>query len=286
MNDHDIAVSFEGDVESTGSLPPPGTYGTSSASPSDEQGYPQHHHPESLAPRTITRVNGQASTNGKAKAKKSVGVDGRRHLKMRCSRTAPCLSCKMRGDECVWIGAAPNGTANEDELEATQSEVTRLKKLVDLLLAKLEEQDAEINQYFPTSEESSYGAGPGQGPWAASTLSSLSNGLPRPPTSMEPTSSSSSNALPYPPEASSAYHPSHLPHLHHPPYDPHQPGGLPLRASTSQVHLSEGQDIVVPGAGGSGTEGYVEQYHGEEGTSYSPFGLRGAGANRNLEGPR
>ncbi|GAA5988856.1 hypothetical protein JCM5350_000986 [Sporobolomyces pararoseus] len=90
--------------------------------------------------------------------RKGSGPEGRKHLscencrirKMRCSRTSPCLSCKMRGDECVWIGAAPNGTANEDEVEATQIEVNRLKKLVDLLLTRLEQQDAELEKHFPS----------------------------------------------------------------------------------------------------------------------------------------
>lgn len=47
----------------------------------------------------------------------------------------------MRGDKCVWVGPAPNGSADEDELEQSQNEVNRLRKLVDLLLARLEEQD-------------------------------------------------------------------------------------------------------------------------------------------------
>ncbi|GAA5937556.1 Zn(II)2Cys6 transcription factor domain-containing protein [Sporobolomyces koalae] len=100
--------------------------------------------------------NGAGSAEGVGKKSKRGPVsDGRRHLscencrirKMRCSRTEPCLSCKMRGDECVWIGAAPNGSATEDEVEATQGEVNRLKKLVDLLLTRLEQQDAELDRH-------------------------------------------------------------------------------------------------------------------------------------------
>lgn len=52
----------------------------------------------------------------------------------------------MRGDRCVWVGQAPNGSADEDELEQSQNEVNRLKKLVDLLLARLEEQDEAEQQ--------------------------------------------------------------------------------------------------------------------------------------------
>ncbi|GAA5961720.1 hypothetical protein JCM3765_000488 [Sporobolomyces pararoseus] len=96
--------------------------------------------------------------NGYENKRKGSGPEVRKHLscencrirKMRCSRTSPCLSCKMRGDECVWIGAAPNGTANEDEVEATQMEVNRLKRLVDLLLTRLEQQDAELEKHFPS----------------------------------------------------------------------------------------------------------------------------------------
>ncbi|GAA5854997.1 hypothetical protein JCM9279_005717 [Rhodotorula babjevae] len=66
--------------------------------------------------------------------------------KMKCSRQNPCLSCRMRGDRCVWIGQAPNGSADEDELEQSTNEVNRLKKLVDLLLARLEEQDEAEQQ--------------------------------------------------------------------------------------------------------------------------------------------
>ncbi|GAA5999224.1 uncharacterized protein JCM10292_001681 [Rhodotorula paludigena] len=89
------------------------------------------------------RANGKASGSGS-------GGDHKRHLscencrvrKMKCSRQSPCLSCRMRGDKCVWVGPAPNGSADEDELEQSQNEVNRLRKLVDLLLARLEEQDA------------------------------------------------------------------------------------------------------------------------------------------------
>lgn len=67
--------------------------------------------------------------------------------KMRCSRQSPCLSCRMRGDECIWVGSPPGGVAEEDELKSTNDEIERLKKLVDLLLERLEEQnDAEEQQ--------------------------------------------------------------------------------------------------------------------------------------------
>ena len=53
----------------------------------------------------------------------------------------------MRGDTCNWIGTPPGGIAEEDELKSTNDEIERLKKLVDLLLERLEEQnDAEQQQ--------------------------------------------------------------------------------------------------------------------------------------------
>lgn len=65
---------------------------------------------------------------------------------MRCSRQSPCLSCRMRGDECVWVGTPPGGVAEEDELKSTNDEIERLKKLVDLLLERLEEQNEAEEQ--------------------------------------------------------------------------------------------------------------------------------------------
>ncbi|GAA5842018.1 hypothetical protein JCM11251_001990 [Rhodosporidiobolus azoricus] len=130
-------------------------------------------------------------------------VGERRHLscencrirKMKCSRTSPCLSCRMRGDECVWIGQAPNGSADEDELEQSTAEVAHLKRLVDLLLARLEEQDAQgggATAASATDESCSHRPSPPGGPGSAggvvlpgagSPLSEPRN-LPRPPSSL------------------------------------------------------------------------------------------------------
>ncbi|GAA5876959.1 hypothetical protein JCM1840_007082 [Sporobolomyces johnsonii] len=111
---------------------------------------------------------GDSSKGQGGKRPRTVTNDGRRHLscencrirKMKCSRQAPCLSCRMRGDECIWVGPAPNGSADEDELESSQTEVNRLKKLVDLLLARLEEQDAEVTGYLPPVQQQMTYAGP------------------------------------------------------------------------------------------------------------------------------
>lgn len=41
----------------------------------------------------------------------------------------------MRNEVCKWDGATPNGAADEDELQASQTEILRLKKLIELLNA-------------------------------------------------------------------------------------------------------------------------------------------------------
>ncbi|GAA6050601.1 hypothetical protein JCM3770_001482 [Rhodotorula araucariae] len=89
---------------------------------------------------------GGARGRSRANGVRHLSCENCRVRKMKCSRQSPCLSCRMRGDKCIWIGQAPNGSADEDELERSQNEVNRLKKLVDLLLARLEEQDEAEQQ--------------------------------------------------------------------------------------------------------------------------------------------
>ncbi|GAA6033877.1 hypothetical protein JCM8097_000382 [Rhodosporidiobolus ruineniae] len=111
--------------------------------------------------------NEDGGSGGDGKGPKKTKQDNRqRHLscencrirKMKCSRQDPCLSCRMRGDTCLWVGTAPpNGSAAQDELEQSTAEVQRLKRLVDLLLARLEEQD-EQQGIVPPSQ--AYGATP------------------------------------------------------------------------------------------------------------------------------
>ncbi|GAA5902700.1 Zn(II)2Cys6 transcription factor domain-containing protein [Sporobolomyces salmoneus] len=187
---------------------------------------------------SATSPNGSGNgSNDMTKRRKGPPADGRRHLscencrirKMRCSRTSPCLSCKMRGDECVWVGAAPNGNANEDEVEQTQMEVNRLKKLVDILLTRLEQQDEQIERQFPNNPA-----------------------LPPPPPPLVPSkrgpppSNQSSSTRPYDPR-----HPYPDPPLH---MNGRQRGPNPVPSSSSSWDV----DIVVPsgssrgGAGGGG----------------------------------
>lgn len=88
---------------------------------------------------------------------------------MKCSRTYPCASCRIRNEkvrpspprpfllltpspQCVWEGAIPNGIADEDELEASQTEITRLRKLVGLLVARID--DKEGNRRSSSSSHS------------------------------------------------------------------------------------------------------------------------------------
>ena len=54
--------------------------------------------------------------------------------------------------QCVWEGAIPNGIADEDELEASQTEITRLRKLVGLLNARIDDKEGTRR----TSASSSY----------------------------------------------------------------------------------------------------------------------------------
>ncbi|GAA5845629.1 hypothetical protein JCM5353_007136 [Sporobolomyces roseus] len=164
--------------------------------------------------RSNQRGGGGGSGSNK-KAKRAPQAEGRRHLscencrirKMRCSRTSPCLSCKMRGDDCVWVGAAPNGSALEDDIEASAGEVNRLKKLVDLLLGRLEQQDQDVARHFPD------GVLPPPGPMVYSN---------------------SSSNLP----------PSSHSHPQHPPYDPHHPYSHSTHAS---YDFQGNSDIVVEG---------------------------------------
>ena len=155
---------------------------------------------------------------------------------MRCSRTSPCLSCKMRGDECVWIGAAPNGTANEDEVELTQMEVNRLKKLVDLLLTRLEQQDAEIGRLFATKQ-----------PPTSATMDQRSHGgfaemnnPPPPPHRSNGGGGAGPSTKPYDPR-----YPHPDPPIHH----QAQGGQRPFQTSSSSRMDA---DIVVEDGGSSG----------------------------------
>ena len=43
--------------------------------------------------------------------------------------------------QCIWKSAIPSEIADEDEVEASQTEIFRLRKLVGLLMARLEERD-------------------------------------------------------------------------------------------------------------------------------------------------
>ncbi|KAM0745892.1 hypothetical protein T439DRAFT_330256 [Meredithblackwellia eburnea MCA 4105] len=63
--------------------------------------------------------------------------------KMRCSRTFPCGSCKMRGEECIWLGPPPHGPADSDELAASNFQVDKLRKVVQLLREKLQQQNPD-----------------------------------------------------------------------------------------------------------------------------------------------
>ncbi|GAA6001197.1 hypothetical protein JCM10207_007456 [Rhodosporidiobolus poonsookiae] len=182
------------------------------------------------------------SEDGSTKAGKGKkgggGGDRTRHLscencrirKMKCSRQSPCLSCRMRGDECIWIGAAPNGSAEEDELEQSAAEVARLKRLVDLLLARLEEQD-EAQRESGVADMS--GPFRHEHPHAADGPAYPGRGSP--PAEQRPQQSGGEPGAGGPPPRPSALGPPYPPAPHYDPYGygpdprhwPSRPGGPP-----------------------------------------------------------
>ncbi|GAA5864913.1 hypothetical protein JCM3774_004270 [Rhodotorula dairenensis] len=109
--------------------------------------------------------NNSNSNSNSNNSKRHLSCENCRMRKMRCSRQSPCLSCRMRGDECVWVGTPPGGVAEEDELKSTNDEIERLKKLVDLLLERLEEQNdaEEQQQYAQAQAQAQAQAHPGSG---------------------------------------------------------------------------------------------------------------------------
>ncbi|GAA5977826.1 hypothetical protein JCM10908_005111 [Rhodotorula pacifica] len=114
---------------------------------------------------TRERSTSSAASDSKepANAKRHLSCENCRMRKMRCSRQSPCLSCRMRGDECIWVGTPPGGVAEEDELKSTNDEIERLKKLVDLLLERLEEQnEAEEQQALMQAQAQGQGQDNGQ----------------------------------------------------------------------------------------------------------------------------
>ncbi|KAM0748718.1 hypothetical protein T439DRAFT_335927 [Meredithblackwellia eburnea MCA 4105] len=53
--------------------------------------------------------------------------------KTKCSRTFPCTTCNLRGQDCVWLDAQPSRSGHDLELEQCRQEIARLNRVVDML---------------------------------------------------------------------------------------------------------------------------------------------------------
>ncbi|ORY47571.1 hypothetical protein BCR35DRAFT_356197 [Leucosporidium creatinivorum] len=83
--------------------------------------------------------NWQAAVNPMNVGSRAVSCENCRRRKMKCSRTFPCASCDMRDEECIWKEGTAPAPAGDTELEAAHNEVRRLRKLVDMLMGRLQE---------------------------------------------------------------------------------------------------------------------------------------------------
>ncbi|GAA5977049.1 hypothetical protein JCM10908_004836 [Rhodotorula pacifica] len=188
-----------------------------SPSPSSSPPYtatdPSSPEAEQPSPARNTASTGQV----KSRAKKGNGAT--RHLscencrlrKIKCSRQSPCLTCKMRGDTCKWVGSPPAGGSNDvDALAESNDEIKRLRRLVDALLERLEEQEvgmvaleghglkspsAEYQQHFATAQDAPASPPPQESD--ALVPSPLLSSLPSPPPHRLPTLAPRPPVMPY-----------------------------------------------------------------------------------------
>ncbi|KAI5480728.1 fungal specific transcription factor [Pseudohyphozyma bogoriensis] len=163
--------------------------------------------------QAVTGMVGGGDAHGEEKKKKTIA---RRHV-----------SC---GEPCIWEGATPNGAADEDELEASQTEIARLKKLVEILTARVEAQQATGVAPDPSTSTSSI-------PTSTAALPSASS------SGSNPVASSSAPTDPYF-EAYDA-----------PPLPPH----LTQQQQTSTQGQTQGQAGAAPFATGPIPAGTVSQ---------------------------
>ncbi|GAA5864917.1 hypothetical protein JCM3774_004271 [Rhodotorula dairenensis] len=70
-----------------------------------------------------------------------LSCEGCRTRKSKCSRTFPCVSCAVRGDECIWLDTIPAHGILQSSLEENFAEIRRLNKVVRQLQALLIERD-------------------------------------------------------------------------------------------------------------------------------------------------
>ncbi|GAA5977822.1 hypothetical protein JCM10908_005109 [Rhodotorula pacifica] len=70
-----------------------------------------------------------------------LSCQGCRTRKSKCSRTFPCVSCAVRGEECIWIDTEPAHGVLQSSLEENIAEIRRLNKVVKQLQGLLIERD-------------------------------------------------------------------------------------------------------------------------------------------------
>ncbi|BGP56953.1 hypothetical protein JCM8202_000906 [Rhodotorula sphaerocarpa] len=75
-----------------------------------------------------------------------LSCQGCRTRKQKCSRTYPCVSCAVKGIECVWQDTAPTHGIIQTSLDENLSEIVRLNKVVRQLQALLTERDGRASQ--------------------------------------------------------------------------------------------------------------------------------------------
>ncbi|BGP64386.1 hypothetical protein NBRC10512_005334 [Rhodotorula toruloides] len=76
-----------------------------------------------------------------------LSCEGCRKRKLKCSRTAPCVGCTLRGQECVWLDCKPGQGETRASLEENLAEIERLNRVVQQLQALLIERDGR--PYYP-----------------------------------------------------------------------------------------------------------------------------------------
>ncbi|GAA5983511.1 hypothetical protein JCM11641_005834 [Rhodosporidiobolus odoratus] len=76
-----------------------------------------------------------------------LSCEGCRKRKMKCSRTAPCVACELRGCECVWVDCKPSQGVTKISVEENEREIIRLTKIIAQLQSLIIERDGR--PYYP-----------------------------------------------------------------------------------------------------------------------------------------
>ncbi|KAM0751281.1 hypothetical protein T439DRAFT_356111 [Meredithblackwellia eburnea MCA 4105] len=95
--------------------------------------------PQNRRKSTSSGSGSKTKTEVAPKASRQRSCEGCKLRKMRCSRTANCAACTMRGERCVWLNSQPQEVSPPGDMLLAQAEISRLRGMVELLSAKLEE---------------------------------------------------------------------------------------------------------------------------------------------------